>query len=254
MEQYNTTSCAEIIPFSSLKPVISKSSPAKYCPDPTKLKTTIAVKKEDDLDAIKQELLYHFPKYGIRNFLIFWLGCHIGIRAGDLLTLRLRDIWDTNTHKVRNIFYIMEEKTDKIKEIRIRNEVLEAFNDYIPTLSDQSPDAPLFPSRKKAAKISKKSMNRDKDDTGCLTTDSYGAILREVGKALGIPHLCTHSMRKTYGYTLYTSYAKNNQLVNGQYRPADFVQHEFGHKDLNITLKYIDIAGDAREEAACRMH
>lgn len=216
-----------------------------------KPKTTTPVKTEEDLAAIKQQLLYHFPKYGIRNYLIFCLGIHIGIRAGDLLTIRLRDIFDFTTTSVKTSFLIVEEKTNKINELYLAQDLIDDLNSYILTLPTLDPDQPLFPSRKQQPKRSDRSINRLKngrDDTGCLDVSSYGRILREIGKSCGITHLCTHSMRKTYGYSIVTSWG--DKLIGGQFRPIDYVQHRFNHSKQTLTLGYIDIGSDIHKMVA----
>lgn len=218
-----------------------------------RLTTTDPIKDPAQLEAIKEQLLYRFPKYGIRNYIIFCLGIHIGIRAGDLLTLRLKDIFNFNTRHVNPTFILKEEKTGKTNSLALGSEVVNILEDYISTLPDQSPNAPLFPSRKKQPKItahSQKLASRGRDDTGCLDVSSYGRILREIGNALNIPHICTHSMRKTYGWHFITSWG--NELINGQIPAITYLQNHFNHSSLTTTFKYIKMDEEINKAVAER--
>lgn len=240
-----------IVSFPSPVPSVPSAPKKNRNLNTDRLTKTKPIKDINQLDAVKEQLLYHFPKYGIRNYIIFCLGIHIGIRAGDLLTLRLKDIYDFKTRTVNTTFILKEEKTGKTNSVSLAPEVVEMISQYIQDLPDQSPDAPLFPSRKKQPKTtarSQKLLERGRDATGCLDVSSYGRILREIGNIVGIPHLCTHSMRKTYGYHFLTTW--KNELIHGEIPASLYLQHHYNHCSMHETFSYIDISTDIDEAVA----
>ena len=220
--------------------IIQGGKKEKYIPQ--KDCTARPVKDREVLEQIKEKLLYSSPKYGYRNYAIFLLGINCGLRCGDVLQIRLGDIWDEWRQEVTPLT-VLEEKTKKTRRnIRFSETVKEGLKDYILTLEDRVPDMPLFPSRKKVVKVK----DTVKDNTGCLTVKSYWRILHEIAEQIGIEHLSTHSMRKTFGYEVYEKYA--NSLIAGEYRSIDILQQMFNHSSADITLRYIGITEDVQNQ------
>ncbi|MGF2943564.1 tyrosine-type recombinase/integrase [Enterococcus xiangfangensis] len=62
------------------------------------------------------------------------------------------------------------------------------------------------------------------------------AVLRKVGDLIGIDHLGTHTMRKTFGYTVYQD-KKDIRLV------MDLLNHS----SEKITLRYIGISEELKK-------
>ena len=87
---------------------------------------------------------------------------------------------------------------------------------------------------------------KKKDDTGCLNRNSYYNILREIRNELGIEHLGTHSMRKTFGYDVYQRY--EGQLIAGHYSALDVTQRMLNHSSSYSTLQYIGIDDEIMEQ------
>lgn len=203
--------------------------------------TARPVKDRETLEEIKQ-LLMESGKYGYRNYAIFLLGINCGLRCGDVLQIRLKDIWDEEKQEVTGLT-VLEEKTRKTrKNIQFSEKIKEGLKGYILTLKDRDPESPLFPSRKKV----KKKEQGVKDNTGCLTTDSYNDILKEIRKKIGMEHLSTHSMRKTFGYNVYKRNA--GKLIAGEYMAIDIVQQMLNHSSPAVTLRYIGIEEEVQNE------
>lgn len=209
--------------------------------------TSCAIKDKETLLRIKSKLLAT-GKYGYRNYAIFLLGINCGLRCGDILTLRVRDIWDFENKRIKPIV-LREEKTGKVHDpITFSKTVADGLTDYILSLKDMDKDAPLFPSQKKESKSPYKPNGKlkKKDDTGCLSRNSYYNILREIRNELGIEHLGTHSMRKTFGYDVYQRY--EGQLIAGHYSALDVTQRMLNHSSSYSTLQYIGIDDEIMEQ------
>jgi integrase len=59
-------------------------------------------------------------------------------------------------------------------------------------------------------------------------------ILQDAGKSIGLPHIGTHTLRKTFGYHAFKATKGNIALV----------QKILGHTYPEITLRYIGITKD----------
>lgn len=208
-----------------------------------KNQTACVIKDADVLASIKEKLS-STGKYGKRNFSIFLFALNTGLRMGDVLTLRMSDIYDFEAKKVKTKIHIFEEKTDKRKTLYLNSALEDALNSYVREKGSFEPSSPLFPSRKKGSHTKE----RDKDDTGCLNVKSYWEILHGIAKELGVEHLSCHSTRKTYAWTVYQHY--KGQLVDGQFSALDIVQKQLNHSSSNVTLRYIGIDDDVSEAIA----
>ena len=211
---------------------------------PVKKQTACVIKDAETLDAIKARLTASSKKYGLRNTAIFVLGINCGLRCGDLLQIRLQDIWDEGSKSVKRRFSVLEEKTRKVRTIGLSEQTASFLEEYILTLQDRSGYTPLFPSQKRGKH--KDTENRVKDNTGCLTRKSMWGILNGVAKELGIEHLATHSMRKTFSYNVYTKY--KGKLVADHYSALDVLQKVLNHSSSNVTLRYIGVEAEVEDE------
>jgi len=97
------------------------------------------IKGLKDIQRIKQYLLEKEDK---RNYLMFVLGINIGLRASDLLVLRIEDVLDTS--KVT----VTEQKTKKMKKFTLNKSAKEAIRLYLDSLGSYTPEDYLFKSQK----------------------------------------------------------------------------------------------------------
>ena len=213
---------SNITPF----PSTNIASPTTNSHTVPKTQTTQPITDKAILQSVKQRLLKS-GKYGLRNYWIFQLGINIGLRCGDLLSICCGDIFDEQTNKAKSSFVIREEKTGKIQRIALSNEISNELTEYILTLSNHSPNAPIFPSRK---------------GKGHLSVKSYWRILSNIGKGLGIEHMGTHTMRKTFLRAVYDKY--KGTLTPDGFSGIDLVQQIANHSSSNTSLRYIGITAD----------
>lgn len=198
------------------------------------------IKDTETLSAMKAALLASSPKYGKRNLVIFLFGTNTGLRCGDILQLRMRDIVSPEG-SIYNKILLLEEKTGKRRTLFINDTLREALSEYVQDFKRIDPDAPLFPSRK----TGERREESVKDNTDCLSVKSYWRILKEAGETLRLAHIGTHTMRKTFGYAVYAQYA--GKLVQGKYSAIDVVQKVFNHSSSNVTMRYIGLDEELME-------
>lgn len=138
-----------------------------------------------------------------RDVLLFLTGINTGLRAGDLVRLKVGDV-RTDT------CYLQEQKTGKKREIQLAS----IRPDLDPFLEGKADEAYLFASQK---------------GTHLSTTQVY-RILEAAADWLGRTDIGTHTMRKTFGYHLYK-----------QTKDVALLQEIFNHASPTITKRYIGI-------------
>lgn len=167
-------------------------------------------RSDDDL----KNMLAYFESHGKeRDKMMFVVGINIGLRAGDLLSLKWEKIIDEG--EITDGVTVKEEKTGKFRTFFFNDsckKVLMAyFEKHTPDLTDY-----VFASQK----------------GGSIDVRSAGKILKTAAKFVGIKYnVGTHSLRKTFGY--HQLKAHNNDAM--------FVcqlQEMFGHSSPQITLRY----------------
>lgn len=169
-----------------------------------------------DLGAIKRIKQYLYGKESRRDYLLFVMGINVGLRIGDLLQLRIEDVVDENTSKIKSSVQVREQKTGKMREFTINKAATAAIQEYLDSLGSRNPKAFLFKSRK---------------GDGPLTTRSAHKLIKTTLRELGIKgNYGTHSLRKTFGYHRYINNVKLETL-----------QRMFNHSSPATTLRYIGI-------------
>ncbi|WP_312700784.1 tyrosine-type recombinase/integrase [Sedimentibacter sp.] len=172
-------------------------------------------------DRSKIKKLYHYlhgkdPKYG----LIFKFGLNTGLRISDILPLKIKDIFTENGN-FHDYLVIKEKKTKKEKKIKLNDTLRKNIQSYIINNKFLYDDY-LFPS-KKGAYIGKIQAYR---------------VLKEAAVLIGIENFGTHSLRKTWGYWTYKMSKYNIGLI----------MDTFNHSSQNITLRYIGVNQDQKDE------
>lgn len=155
-----------------------------------------------------------------RDLLLFIVGLNTGLRIGDILKLQYQDVF-TENGVFRQHVIIKEEKTGKVKKVRLNETVKKAIKDYSKNWDVAGEDY-LFRSKK----------------GGHITRVQAYKILREAAEAVGVQQFGTHSMRKTWGYHSYLASKHNIGLIMDLY----------SHSSEKITLRYIGINQEQKDE------
>lgn len=172
-----------------------------------------------DIEKIKQ---YLKGKDNLRDYTIFTIGINVGLRAGDLLSLRWGDVLEGG--KIKKTVYIIEEKTNKGKDLELNKSAREAIQTFKDTIDNVDVDDYIFRSRKGNEHLQVRSLHK---------------IINDVVNELKIKgNYGTHSLRKTFGYHRYINNVKLETL-----------QKIFNHSTQAMTLKYIGITKEVIQDA-----
>ena len=150
---------------------------------------------------------------GIRDYLLFVLGINTGLRISDALLLKVADV------RNKSHIIITEQKTGKTKRFLINAQLAQEIDKCIVGMDD---DDYLFVSRGSTKPISRVQAYR---------------ILNEAADKVGLSEIGTHTLRKTFGYWHYQ-----------QFKDVAILQDIFNHSAPSITLRYIGITDDNKDE------
>lgn len=170
--------------------------------NPNQLKDVQPIRSKELLEDMKWSLKRHCSE---RDYIMFLIGINTGLRVGDLLKLKVKDV------KRKKVLKVKEGKTEKHREINLSN-IYEEVQAYALTVESEW----LFPSRQGINPIT--------------TTQAY----RQLNKASAMVDITdgigTHTMRKTFGYWYYK-----------QTKDIYTLQAILNHSHIDITKKYIGI-------------
>lgn len=182
------------------------------------------IKNPQDIAKIKQHLL---EKENKRDYMLFVVGINVGLRIGDLLTLRIYDVAEQdgkNKIRIKDSVRIIEDKTEKKRDFTLNKSCKDAILLYLNSLENINYDDYLFKSRK---------------GDGALTVESTHKLIKSLLKELKIKgNFGTHSLRKTFAYHVYTNNIKTNPGI------LDTLQKMLNHSTSAVTLRYIGITKD----------
>lgn len=176
--------------------------------DNHKISVVEPIRKKSDIRRICNWFMDHdLEKYAI----LFKLGCYTGLRASDVLQLKVNEVY----HKDKVI--IREQKTGKVKMFVINPRIKPQLNNYIERRG-LSGDMPVFEGR---------------GDREVDRSQVYRFIVRAC-EELGIEdNVGTHTMRKTFGYHAYR-----------QFHDMATIQFIFNHTSPDVTLRYLGVTQD----------
>lgn len=154
-----------------------------------------------------------------RNFVLFTVGISVGLRASDLVRLKLDDF-------AGDKLYIIEQKTGKGREIKISQKLKDMVMKYAETYGIHAGEY-LFPVYRTGEQMVPDTINDH--------------IIKQTAKKLGLdPKLYgSHTMRKTYAYQFYKT--ANEISKERGYRALSILCKELNHSSEAITLRYIGI-------------
>jgi len=176
-------------------------------------------KRIKDIQKIKQ---YLKGKDSRRDYTIFVVGINVGLRAGDLLSLKWSDVIENNN--IRSTIRIVEEKTKKRKEIELNKSAKEALYELRDSVESIQLNDYIFNSRKGKDHLQVRSLHR---------------IINDTVKELNIKgNYGTHSLRKSFAYHRYM-----NNI------PLETIQKVLNHSTQSQTLRYIGITKEVIQDA-----
>ena len=170
----------------------------------------------NDIDKIKKYL----KKKNDRDYTLFVFGINIGLRASDLVSLKVKDIYNNNG-TVKEELKLTEKKTDKNRTLFINESAAAVLNNYYKVAQFKSADDYIFQSQK--------------GDNQPLETRSLNRLVKQWCKECHLKgNYGSHSLRKTFGYHLYIKNSTNLFIV-------PYLQKIFNHCSQSVTLRYIGI-------------
>lgn len=170
------------------------------------------------LESLKDALREINEKY----YVMFMIGIYSGLRVSDILKLQVRDV------KYKDEVSVREKKTGKIKRFPINSALKRVLDEYC---EDRKLGEYLVPAKDKKPMMKPASR-----------TSAYYA-LHKAAEQVGLEHIGTHTMRKTFGYWMYQQTDKNVAML----------MKIFNHSDPSITLVYIGIQKERIDDAYRRL-
>ena len=171
-------------------------------------KTVQPIRRKKDIKSIST-LLKDKP----RDHLLFTMGINNGLRTGDLLKLKVKDV---SYLKPGESISIIENKTKKRNILMINKTVHKSLWNYIDKINPDE-DAFLFNGRKGSAPLTIPSVNR--------LIKSWTSDINLPGK------YGAHSLRKTFGYIQRMEYGTSYEVLCKRYQ----------HSSPAITVRYLGI-------------
>ena len=170
------------------------------------------IRDKDHIQAMKDYLISDSTDNSERrrrNYLLFLTGINSGLRVGDIVNLRVKDVqgW---------YIKVKEQKTKKIKKIKMTKNLKKEMREFV---EGKPLHHYIFQSRN--------GTNQH------LSTGMAYRIIKDAAEDLGIDNIGTHSMRKTFGYHYYK-----------KYKDVATLMAMFNHSSPAITLRYIGINQD----------
>lgn len=201
------------------------STPTQNSSRPRKGACTVEpLREKRDLNAIKGALADR-P----RDFALFVVGIHVGLRGCDLLRLRWRDVLALDGRSIAERVSVTESKTGKTRQMTLQDNPRKALAHLLRGTPSAAADDFVFRSREGAGPISVQRLNQ---------------MLKMWTRAAGVPgRFGAHTLRKTFGYHL---------------RKAGYdiglLMQIFGHSHPAVTRRYLGITQDEIDSATLKLN
>jgi integrase len=171
------------------------------------------IRSVEDIKTIK-ELLSDKP----RNFLLFTMGINNGLRTGDLLKLKVKDVKGL---KPGQFITIREGKTGKQNILMVNKAVYKALKNYLKKVQPAGEDY-LFASRKGTGKP--------------ITIQTVNALVKKWCRTINLSrgNYGAHTLRKTFGYIQRTQHGVGFEVL----------AKRFNHSSPTVTMRYLGLTSD----------
>jgi integrase len=148
----------------------------------------------------------------------FW-----GLRVSDVLKLKWNDILD------KDVFVLVEKKTQKSREIRINAQLKKHIYECYQHIKPSSNDKEIFLSQKNSV----------------YSVQRLNKIFKSIKTRynLRIDNFSTHSMRKTFGREVFSKAGTNAEIAIMK------LSQLFNHSSVRITRRYLGLTRDELLEA-----
>ncbi len=168
------------------------------------------IRNEKDIKSILQ-LLSGKP----RDLLLFTMGVNNGIRAGDLLNLKVGDV---RYLKAGQVHQIIESKTQKKNVVVVNKFVRKTLDLYLSQGEHKDDYHFLFQSRK--------------GENSPLSVQSAHGLIKKWTQSINLKgNYGTHTLRKTWGYHQRVKYGVG----------FDVIAKRYNHSDPKTTMLYLGI-------------
>lgn len=177
------------------------------------MNTVEPIRDLDKIEQMKDVLRSKNEKY----YMMFLIGINTGLRISDIRTLRVEDVLN------RDHIILREQKTNKAKRFLINSTLQKEIQRYVKDENKKAGDYLI---------------TSNKGENQPLSRQQAYRILNDAAKACGInDRIGTHTMRKTFGYWHYK-----------RYHDVAMLQDIFNHSSPSVTLRYIGINDDMKDE------
>ena len=168
------------------------------------------IRREKDIKAIIQLLSGNG-----RDLLLFTMGINNGIRAGDLLKIKIGDV---RYLKPGQVHQIIESKTKKKNMVVINKSVRKALDNYLAQGDHKEDQDYLFKSQK--------------GDNSPLSVQAVHALIKKWTQSINLKgNYGTHTLRKTWGYQQRIKFGVG----------FDVIAKRYNHTDPKTTMVYLGI-------------
>ena len=148
-----------------------------------------------------------------RDHLLFIMGINNGLRAGDLIKLKVKDVRDM---RIGDTLTIKESKTQKDNILVVNKTVNKALKAYLDRVQPDD-EAFLFKSRK---------------GNGHLLSQAVSKLVKKWTKAINLKgNYGAHTLRKTWGYIQRTVHGVGFEIICKRYN----------HSSPTVTMRYLGI-------------
>jgi Site-specific recombinase XerD len=171
-----------------------------------------------------------------RNYLLFTMGIHCGLRVSDLLNLKAGDVRDQ-----LHINYFAQKTRNRRKRRKERRFIIHPsyYDDLMIYIQNMDDDEYLFASRQR-----KSTGEKGKP----ISRQMAWRMISDAAKQFGLKDIGTHSLRKTWGYHL---------IMNAEPHEMPYVMallmEAFGHESQEVTLRYLGLTQDMLDRMVLRL-
>jgi len=159
-----------------------------------------------------------------RDYLLFVFGINSGLRIGDILSLKLGDIKNSQGD-LKDDLDIKEQKTGKTRKVFFNKQIKEAINHYLKKTDIFDLDQYLFTSEKS---------KKNKPITRIRAYQLINKWCKDTGLNCKVGG---HTLRKSFGYHL------RKQGIS-----IEQISSLLNHQNIKVTFRYIGINQDEDKE------